>query len=65
MVQWLRYHASTAGGTGSDPGQGTKIPHAMQHGQKKKKEKKNCPHQIYRLRSLFPQSSPVYTLCVV
>lgn len=27
-IQWLRIHASTAGGTGWIPGQGTKIPHA-------------------------------------
>ena len=27
-VQWLRLHASTPGGTGSTPGQGTKILHA-------------------------------------
>ena len=27
-VQWLRLRASTAGGTGLIPGQGTKIPHA-------------------------------------
>ena len=26
MVQWLRFYASTAGGTGSIPGQETKIP---------------------------------------
>ena len=26
-VQWLRSRASTAGNTGSIPGQGTKIPH--------------------------------------
>ena len=34
MVRWLRLHssiASTAGGTGSIPGWGTKIPHAAQH----------------------------------
>ena len=30
--------ASTAGGTGSIPGQKTKIPQAEQHGQKKKKK---------------------------
>ena len=29
-VQWLRLHTSTAGVTGSIPGQGTKIPHAAQ-----------------------------------
>ena len=28
MVQGLRRHAFTAGGAGSIPGQGTKIPHA-------------------------------------
>ena len=47
VVQWLRLCASTAGGTGSIPGQGTKILHAEWHGQKfkkkkeRKKEKKN------------------------
>ena len=38
MVQWLRLRYSTAGGTGSIPGRGIKIPHAMWP--KKKKEKK-------------------------
>ena len=44
VVQWLGLRASTAGGMGSIPGQGTKIPgwgtkimHAVWHGQKKKK----------------------------
>ena len=37
-VQWLRFYASSSGGTGSVPGQGTKIPHATQHGKKKKKK---------------------------
>ena len=37
MVQWLGLGASTAGGTGSILGRGTKIPQAMWHGQKKKK----------------------------
>ena len=27
VVQWLRLHAPNAGGLGSIPGQGTKIPH--------------------------------------
>ena len=35
-VQWLRLHASNAGGMSSIPGQGTKIPHAEGHGHKKK-----------------------------
>ena len=38
VVQWLGHHASTAGGADLTPGQGTKIPHAMQCGQKKKKK---------------------------
>ena len=33
-VQWLRLPASTAGGTGSIPGRGTKILHATQPCQK-------------------------------
>ena len=36
VVQWVRLGASTTGGTSSIPGQGTKIPHAMWQGQKKK-----------------------------
>ena len=36
-VQWLRLHASIAGGMGLIPGQGTKIPRAMQCGQEKLK----------------------------
>ena len=38
MVQWLELRDSTAGGPGSIPGWGTKIPHALQ--QKKKKTMK-------------------------
>ena len=34
VVQWLRLGASTAGGMGSIPGQGTKIPHASRRSQK-------------------------------
>ena len=40
-VQWLRQlrlWASTAEGMGLIPGQGTKIPHAVQGGKKKKKK---------------------------
>ena len=35
VVRWLRLHVSNAGSAGSIPGQGTKIPHAAWHGQKK------------------------------
>ena len=34
-IQQLRLCASNSGGTGLIPGQRTKIPHAMWHGQKK------------------------------
>ena len=40
VVQWLRIHASTAGGPGSIHGRGTKILHAMQYSKKKKKSSK-------------------------
>ena len=43
-VQWLRLCASNAGGAGSIPGQGTKIPHAAAWPKKqtnKNKGKKN------------------------
>ena len=36
-VQWLRLHTSTAVDTGSIPGRGSKIPHAMRHGPKNRK----------------------------
>ena len=36
--QWLGFYASTAAGTGSIPGQGTKMPRAV--GPRKKKKKK-------------------------
>ena len=42
-VQWLRCWTSTAGGMCSIPGQGTKIPHALQP----EKEKKNKKHKIW------------------
>ena len=31
VVQWLRLHSFKAGGLGSIPGRGTKIPHAVRH----------------------------------
>ena len=40
-VQWLGCHTANAGGTVSIPAQGTKIPHALQHGQKLKNNKNN------------------------
>ena len=39
VVHWLRIRASTGGGTGLIPDQGTKIPNAAQCGQKIKLHK--------------------------
>ena len=38
-AQGLRVHTFKAEGMGSNPGQGTKIPHAIQHSLKKKIKK--------------------------
>ena len=38
--QWLGFHAPNAGGTGSIPGQGTRILLAAQRGKKRKRKKK-------------------------
>ena len=46
-VQWLTLHASTAGGVGSIPGQGTKIPQAAWCGQNKKIYAPQCLQQHY------------------
>ena len=43
-VLLLRLCASTAGGTGLIPDQGTKILHAAQHGKKKTKEEEDTVH---------------------
>ena len=45
-VQWLGIHASTAGGTGSIPGRGTKILRSGQCSQKKKKKVKGSKQEV-------------------
>ena len=40
-VQWLRLRVPKAGGTGSTPGRGTKIPHAAWPKKQKRKEPRN------------------------
>ena len=40
-IQWLGLGAFTADGPGSIPGQGTKIPQAVRHGQKTKTKQTN------------------------
>ena len=54
VVQWLRLHVSTVGGSGSSPDWGTKIPHVKPHGQKKKKVKYAFLY-FWEERLLFPR----------
>ena len=42
VVQLLRLYASNAADVGSIPDYGTTFLHAMERGQKKKKERKKC-----------------------
>ena len=55
-VQWLRLRTSSAGGSGLIPGRGTKIPHAVRHGQggKKKNPPLWCGTQFQKL---FPKKN--------
>ena len=45
----MRFHAFTAGGASSIPGQGTKIPHAVRCGQKSKQNKTKTKKETKRL----------------
>ena len=49
VVQWLGIHTSIAGSTGSIPGQGTKIPHALWCSQKISKNKNKIISPCYSL----------------
>ena len=49
MVHCLRLCASTAEGTGSFPGEGTKTPHAMQCGPEKKSKLKLRRMEIVKI----------------
>ena len=50
-AQLLRLHASSASGAGLIPGQRTKIPHAVWHGQKTKiRTKKKNPQKYLKLK---------------
>ena len=55
-VQWLGMHAFTAEGTGSVPGQGTKILQAVQCGQKK-----NCFNSVLFSRSVVSDFATPWT----
>ena len=54
MVQWLGLCASTAGGMGSIPGQGTKMLHAVCVAEKNKnKTEENWPQPLEGCSALF------------
>ena len=56
VVQWLGLHAFTAEDPGSIPGQGTKIPQAASHGQKKnKQDSRFYPERYGQLSAAFKQ----------
>ena len=48
-VQWLGLCTFTAEGTGSTPGQRTKIPQATQCGQKEKRKEKEMSSFVWQL----------------
>ena len=52
VVQWLGPNNFTPEGLGSIPGQGTKIPKVMQHGQKEK-EKQKMDQQSLRIDNIY------------
>ena len=56
-VPWLGLDVFTAEGSGSIPGRGTKIPQATQHGQKKKKKKKNLRTKCHGICKLLSNDS--------
>ena len=53
MAQWLRLHASKAGGLGSIPGQRTKIPHTAWHNQKVKIKKEANIIKVFGVHNDF------------
>ena len=58
VIRWLRLHVSNAGGMGSIPDQGTKIPHAVGVWPKKKKK--------FRVLALISSvKCPWYSRCLI
>ena len=60
-VHWLRLHASTAGGVGSIPGQGTKIPHVAQCSQNNIKQLAECSVEFNKVI----RSTNIYSLWIL
>ena len=60
VVHWLKLYASYAGGIGSILGGGIKIPHAVWHGQKKKKKKNHTENRINLLLVTILPLFPYY-----
>ena len=64
MIQWLGLHAFTAGGMGSIPGPGTKVPHAAWQGQKKK-EREREEEAMLLLETCRPSTWNSYSESVI
>ena len=58
-VQCLRVHPPHAGGTGSIPGKGPKIPHVADHGQKMLLEHLLCGATAVDKRGNIPQEAVI------
>ena len=61
LVQWLRLLASTAGGMGLIPGQGTKIPHTVGSKKEKKKWGPGSQGALNVVQGYLPLTDPVST----
>ena len=69
-VQWLRLCVPNAGGTGSIPSWGTKVPQAAQHGQikflkiktpkNKQQSAAQCPLYSHRSKKYLPLQPPLH-----
>ena len=55
VVQWLRLESSNAGDMGLIPGMGTKIPHAAEPGQKKKRKRRSrMEYSVWLEKNMAP-----------
>ena len=63
VVQWLRLRVPNAGGVGSIPGQGTKIPHAAWHSARTRARAHTHTHTriCWQAQGKFPALTPYFS----